>query len=75
MIKLLIVDDHDMFRHALRRTFEDVADMQVVGQVDRGELAWEFVRQKRVDNVLMDFGMQLDEKCDGPGDRLDGEMY
>ncbi len=57
MIKLLLVDDHDLFRNGLRSLLEDESDIIVVGEAASGEQALDFCRGQRVDIVLMDMRM------------------
>jgi YesN/AraC family two-component response regulator len=40
-IKVLLVDDHTLFRARLRSLIELEADMEVVGEADNGRLAME----------------------------------
>ncbi|WHI53209.1 response regulator [Microbulbifer sp. MLAF003] len=57
MIKVLVVDDHDLVRMGISRMLSDVADIEVVGEANCGEEALEFVRQSEVDVILMDVKM------------------
>ncbi|GAA6185956.1 MULTISPECIES: UvrY/SirA/GacA family response regulator transcription factor [Alteromonadaceae] len=57
MIKLLLVDDHELVRTGIRRILEDVADFKVVGEVNNGEEAIKFCRNSPPDIVLMDMNM------------------
>ncbi|GAB2684797.1 UvrY/SirA/GacA family response regulator transcription factor [Aliiglaciecola sp. 3_MG-2023] len=57
MIKLLLVDDHELVRTGIRRILEDVADFKVVGEVKNGEEAIKFCRNSPPDIVLMDMNM------------------
>ena len=57
MIKILIVDDHDLVRTGVRRLLEDIAAFEVVGECASGEEAVEFCRVSRPDIVLMDINM------------------
>jgi NarL family two-component system response regulator LiaR len=52
-IRVLIVEDHTMVRLGLRRLLEDVPDMQVVGDVERGEEAIRIVEEQPPDVVLL----------------------
>lgn len=57
MIKVLLVDDHDLVRTGIRRLLEDVRGIRVVGEADSGEEAISQVRLKGPDVVLMDVTM------------------
>lgn len=57
MIKLLLVDDHDLVRTGIRRILEDVDDFTVVGEANSGEEAVKFCRNHAPDVVLMDMSM------------------
>jgi DNA-binding NarL/FixJ family response regulator len=55
--RLLIVDDHDGYRHGLASTFSMEPGIEVVGQVGTGEAAIEQAGQLRPDVVLMDINL------------------
>ncbi|MFO8142971.1 MAG: UvrY/SirA/GacA family response regulator transcription factor [Marinobacter sp.] len=57
MIRVLVVDDHELVRSGITRMLADDPDIEVLGQVSSGEDAIEFVRKKRPDIVLMDIRM------------------
>ena len=57
MIKLLLVDDHELVRTGIRRILEDVPDFEVVGEATNGENAVKFCRNHAPDLVLMDMSM------------------
>ena len=57
MIKLLLVDDHELVRTGIRRILEDVSDFSVVGEATTGEEAVKFCRKHDPDLVLMDMSM------------------
>jgi two-component system invasion response regulator UvrY len=44
MIRILIVDDHDLVRQGLRRIFENAPDMEVVAEQANGGDALHWVR-------------------------------
>ena len=54
MIRVLVVDDHELVRSGITRMLADNPDLDVIGQASSGEDAIEFVRQERPDIVLMD---------------------
>ncbi len=56
-IRILIADDHNLFRSGLRRILRDYGDLNVVGEATNGEEAVALVQQLRPDVVLMDVGM------------------
>jgi len=57
MIKILVVDDHDLVRMGLSRILDDVEGFSVVGESDSGEGAIKLVKQLLPDVVLMDVKM------------------
>ncbi len=61
-IKLLIVDDEQLIRTGLSLMLDGQGQIEVVGQAENGQVAYNFVRQHSVDCVLMDIRMP---KSDG----------
>ncbi len=57
MINVLIVDDHALVRMGIRRLLDDLSDISVVGEVENGERALEFIRIHKPDVVLLDMKM------------------
>lgn len=60
MIKVLLVDDHDLVRFGVRRLLEDhgaAAGVAVAGEAASGEEAVAFVREHHPDVVLLDLNM------------------
>jgi DNA-binding NarL/FixJ family response regulator len=54
-IRVLIVEDHQMFAEALARALQDEPDIRIDGICSRLDDAREFLRRVRVDVVLMDY--------------------
>ena len=57
MIRVLVVDDHQLVRVGTSRLLADVEGLEVVGQAGSGEEAIEQVRHLKPDVVLMDVQM------------------
>ena len=57
MIKVLLVDDHELVRTGIRRLIDDINGLEVVGEVETGEAAIDFAHNEHVDVVLMDLNM------------------
>lgn len=57
MIRVLVVDDHELVRSGITRMLVDDPDIEVLGQASSGEDAIDFVRKERPDIVLMDIRM------------------
>lgn len=57
MIRVLVVDDHDLVRTGISRMLADVDGLQVIGQADSGETAITKTRELKPDVVLMDVKM------------------
>ena len=57
MVRILLVDDHDLVRTGIRRLLNDVQGIEVVGEAATGELALSQARSLMPDVVLMDVTM------------------
>lgn len=57
MIKVLLVDDHELVRTGIRRLIDDIKGLEVIGEVETGEAAIDFAYNEHVDVVLMDLNM------------------
>ena len=58
-IKVLLVDDHAMFREGIRALLQGYDDIEIVGEATDGAEAIEKVRQLAPDVVLMDIAMPV----------------
>jgi two-component system nitrate/nitrite response regulator NarL len=56
-IRILIADDHPIFRDGLRRLLESESNLQVVGEASDGRQAIELVNSTRPDMLLLDVAM------------------
>jgi DNA-binding NarL/FixJ family response regulator len=56
-IRCLLVDDHTLLRHGVRRLLEDEPDLQVVDEAANAGDALQKVLEHRPDIVLMEIGM------------------
>ncbi len=56
-IRLMIADDHELFRRGLRMVLEDEDDIEVIGEASDGEVAVELAREHAPDVVVMDVRM------------------
>lgn len=56
-MKILLVDDHKLFRDGLRGLLRGHPDLEVAGEAADGEAALQFVEQHAPDLVLMDISM------------------
>ncbi len=57
MIRILIVDDHDLVCHGLKRIFEDIQGMQIVAETINGIDALHWLRDNQCEVVLLDISM------------------
>ncbi len=61
-IAILIADDHPIFRKGLRQIIESESGLNVFGEADDGEAAYEKARELRPDIIILDVNMP---KVDG----------
>ncbi len=57
MIKVLVVDDHDLVRTGIARMLDEVEGLRVVGEASSGEQAVQMAKDTVPDVVLMDIKM------------------
>lgn len=57
MIKVLVVDDHELVRTGICRMLADTPEIDVVGQAESGEMAIDIARREHPDVVLLDVNM------------------
>lgn len=57
MIKVLLVDDHHLFREGLARLLDDAPGIEFVGYATNGQEAVELTRIREPDVILMDVNM------------------
>ncbi|MCK4778490.1 MAG: response regulator transcription factor [Actinomycetia bacterium] len=62
-IRVLIVDDHQLFRHGMLKMLESFKDVEVVGEAESGEEAISRAEEIFPDVIIMDLG--LPGKIDG----------
>ena len=58
-IRVLVVDDHDLFRRGLMEVLDEEPDMEVVGEARNGQEAIEQVDRLSPDIVFMDLNMPV----------------
>ena len=58
-IRVLVADDHELFRRGLRQVLEDEDDIKVVAEAGDGEEAVELSREHMPDVVVMDVRMPI----------------
>jgi DNA-binding NarL/FixJ family response regulator len=56
-VRVLIADDHPLFREGMRGRLDRVADIEVVGEAASGDEAVELARKLEPDVILMDIKM------------------
>ena len=56
-IRVLIIDDHPLFRQGIRWSLEEVGDMEVVGEAENGQEAIKLAERLMPDVVLVDINL------------------
>ena len=56
-IRVLIVDDHPLFRQGVRHTLEATKDIEVIGEAPDGQRAIQMAESLAPDLMLIDIGM------------------
>lgn len=56
-IRIVIADDHPIFRDGLRRLLESESNLEVIGEAADGRQAIELVQKKKPDLLLLDMAM------------------
>lgn len=56
-LKILLADDHKVMRDGLKMLINAQADMEVIGEADDGQAAWQQVKESMPDLVVMDVSM------------------
>jgi two-component system, NarL family, response regulator DegU len=59
MLRIVIADDHDLFREGLKQLLEGVDDLAIVGEASDGSEAVLLAERHRPDVVLMDISMPV----------------
>lgn len=73
-IRVLIADDHTLFREGLRRLIESEPGFEVVGEASDGEMLVDMARRSRADIVLLDLGMPRQDGMEVLRSLLDAEI-
>ena len=55
--RVVLVDDHAIFRSSIKRLLSDEADLRVTGEASNGQEALEHLRQFSYDLILLDINM------------------
>ncbi|HEY2459432.1 MAG TPA: response regulator transcription factor [Candidatus Acidoferrum sp.] len=58
-LRILIADDHEIFRRGLRSLLESHADFEIIGEAVNGQDALEKTRQLSPDVVILDITMPI----------------
>jgi len=57
MIRLILADDHAIFRQGLARLLESDEGIELAGEAGDGEAAWDLIREERPDVAVLDISM------------------
>ncbi len=57
MIKIIIADDHQLFIDGIKSILKSIRNMEIIGEVNNGNLLLELLEQQQCDVILMDINM------------------
>ena len=58
-IKILLVEDHELTRKGIAYSRKTFPDIEIIGDVDNGKKAVDFISSKKPDVILMDIAMPV----------------
>lgn len=58
-VRIVIADDHPIFRRGLRESLEEASPMKVVGEVGDGKAALDLIRRLNPDVAILDISMPV----------------
>lgn len=64
LVRVLIADDHALFRDGLRKLLESEGSFEVVGEASDGEMLLDLVRRTEADILLLDLSMPRQDGMD-----------
>jgi two-component system invasion response regulator UvrY len=56
-IKIIIADDHPLFRRGLKHALEETSDIEVIGEASNGDNLLSMIKSNNLDMVLLDISM------------------
>ena len=56
-IKIIIADDHPLFRRGLKHALEETSDIEVIGEASNGDSLLSMIKSDNLDIVLLDISM------------------
>jgi len=59
LIKVVITDDHSIFREGLKKILGDITDVEVIGEAENGEELLELLKKVSPDILLIDIKMPV----------------
>lgn len=57
LIKIIIADDHPLFRNGLKQLLEKEQNIKIIGEADNGKKALELIIEKKPDIAILDIDM------------------
>jgi two-component system response regulator NreC len=57
MVRIIIADDHQLFRNGIRALLQSGGDFEVVGEADSGDSLLKLLKTKEADLVLLDISL------------------
>jgi DNA-binding NarL/FixJ family response regulator len=56
-VRVIIADDHKIFREGLRVLLESLGDIEILGEAENGRLLLKLIRKDEPDLVIVDVAM------------------